>query len=206
MRQKKTILKGLVCVLFLIITGPISAQQLDFDVSFGFGAAKSGGHTQNKAELAFTVLSTFKIGVFGLDFSFGGTLNPNGNEKIFDPVQFNLDPSENGYTAISLLYRYPISHWFYLEPRLGYANIGRFIETDNGPTRVSKSNLSLGLGIGKKLSAITLAFRLQYLGLTANYRGIRRNTRIVQDETSYGAFIFRITYGFNLYRLFNNKG
>jgi hypothetical protein len=49
MRQKKTILKGLVCVLFLIITGPISAQQLDFDVGFGFGAAKSGGHTQDKA-------------------------------------------------------------------------------------------------------------------------------------------------------------
>ena len=88
------------------------------------------------------------------------------------------------------------------------------MSTDEGRDSVNTSNITLGLGIGKTVGPITLAFRYQYMGCTANYEGIVRTfidddtteeNIIRQSDVGFNLFIFRITYGFGLDKLFGKK-
>lgn len=206
----------LVVALCLMTGGWANAQDLNLEVGFGFGSARADGNTKVKGEFAFTFLKTYERGTFGIDIAFGGTLNPLGSDKVnfVDSDIFNLDPSENRYTSITLLYRYPIASVLYVEPRLGYSNLGFYVPTDDGRDNVKKSNLTLGLGIGKTLGRFTLAFRYQYMGRTANYEGIVRTfidddtiqeNTIRQNDVGFNLFIFRVSYGIGLDKLFGKK-
>jgi hypothetical protein len=195
--------------------GWTNAQDLNLEVGFGFGAARADGNVKDKGELAFTFLKAYDRGTFGIDIAFGGTLNPYGNDdsNYFDGDEFTIDPSENRYTSIALLYRYPIANIVYLEPRLGYSNLAFYVSTDEGRDSENTSNLTLGLGIGKTLGRFTLAFRYQYMGRTANYQNTRQfidddtinETVLRQSDVGFNLFIFRVTYGFDLDNLFGKK-
>ena len=209
-------LKELIVALCIVLVGPLSAQNLKLDVGFGFGAANADGNTKDKGELTFTLLKEHKFGVFGLDVAFGGTLNPLGSDKIsgLTVATFDVDPSENSYTSIALLYRYRLANILYVEPRIGYSSLGRDIDSNTGQTRVSRANLSMGMGVGKTLGRFTLAFRYQYLGRTASYQGINTviidnntssETHVRQSAASYGIFIFRVSYAIGLDNLFSKK-
>lgn len=209
-------LQQLVVALCLMTGGWTNAQDLNLEVGFGFGAARADGNVKDKGELAFTFLKTYDRGTFGIDFSFGGTLNPYGNDgnDYFDGEAFIIDPSENKYISVALLYRYPIANIVYVEPRLGYSNLGFYVSTDEGRDSENISNLTLGLGIGKTLGRFTLAFRYQYMGRTANYEGTVRSfidndtteeNTIRQNDEGFNLFIFRVAYGFNLGKLFGKK-
>ena len=206
----------LVVALCLLTGGWTNAQDLNLELGFGFGAATADANTKDKGELALTFLKAYERGTFGIDIAFGGTLNPYGNdgEDYFDGNEFTIDPSENRYTFITLLYRYPIANIVYVEPRLGYSNLGFYVSTNNGRDSENISNLTLGLGIGKTLGRFTLAFRYQYMGRTANYEGTVRTfidddtteeNTIRQNDVGFNLFIFRVAYGFNLGKLFRKK-
>lgn len=209
-------LQQLVVALCLMTGGWTNAQDLNLEVGFGFGAATADGNTKDKGELAFTFLKAYERGTFGIDIAFGGTLNPYGFDDVnfVDSDIFNLDPSENKYISIALLYRYPIASVFYVEPRLGYSNLGFYVSTDEGRDSENTSNITLGLGIGKTVGPITLAFRYQYMGRTANYEGTVRTfidddtteeNTIRQNDVGFNLFIFRVSYGFGLDKLFGKK-
>ena len=191
-----------------------NAQNLRLDLGFGFGAARSDGNIKDKGEVAFSLIKQLEKGSLGLDFAFGGTLNPYGNTNI-DSVssnEFNADPSENRFTSIALLYRYPVGKLGYLEPRLGYSDLNRYFPIEEDRLRVSSSNLTWGLGVGVTLlERFNLSFRYQYMGRTPSYEGINTNfnidgesidTLIRQRSASYNLFIFRVSYAIYLDKIF----
>ena len=184
----------------------MDGQKLNLDLGLGFGSSFGPSKNNIKREFFFSLLKTYDVGDFGIDLTVGGNLNPYRNPKnTKDSLVFNLNPSDNSYTSISFLYRYNTTNLFYLEPRIGYSSLGRYVETNNNQIRVSKSNMTFGLGIGKVVNKITFDLRYQYLGKTANYEGIVDNTLIKQDEANYSLIILRVSYSLGLDNLFKKK-
>ena len=167
-------LQQLVVALCLMTGGWTNAQDLNLEVGFGFGAARADGNVKDKGELAFTFLKAYDRGTFGIDIAFGGTLNPYGNDdsNYFDGDEFTIDPSENRYTSIALLYRYPIANIVYLEPRLGYSNLAFYVSTDEGRDSENTSNITLGLGIGKTVGPLPWPFAINIWGAPPTMRAL----------------------------------
>ncbi len=195
----------LLILIGLFMTFFTQAQNLNLDIGVGLGSTLINGENRAKGEFSFAFLRTQKFGTLGVEFAFGANLNPYGKLDIIEVTSFDLQITDNNYNSIQLLYRYPIATVFSVEPRIGYAELRRFVTTENGQEKLSSSNFSWGLGIVTTIQRLSIVLRYQNMGRTATYEGFYGPTLVQQDKASYSVILLKMSYRIGLDTLFKKK-
>lgn len=190
----------LLLVLLLLKIELINAQDTFMEIGVGIGNVFGNKNARGKGELHFNIIKSYQFGQIGLDISTGGNFIP-GITSIEDENIETLSSNDFKFTTLMGFYRLPIKQHLFVEARLGYSSLFSFVHTDD-TTKISQSNFTAGIGIGRHINNFTLSLRYQYLGVTPNYEGSRNMTIVKSNSESLGLLLFRISYRFDLKNLF----
>ncbi len=180
-----------------------NAQNLQIETGFAMGNVVGEEHSLGKAELHLSFLKCYKFGQLGLDFSTGGNFIP-GERSTTEGNTEILSPNDTKFGSITFLYRLPITKHIFVEPRMGYASLYAWVNTDDS-RRIQQSNFSAGVGLGAYVRRFTFSLRYQYYGRTADYMGSRDGTIIVSNSEHIDMIFLRWSYRFGLDKLFKPK-
>ena len=197
-------LKFLSLLSFCILNIQLNqAQYLFVEAGLGIGRVVDKEHAFGKGELTVNATKPFKFGELGLDVSFGGNFIPNSTNITIDNAEV-ISSSDSKFWAISILYRAPIKNIVFIEPRFGYSNLFSFVHTDDR-TRISQSNFTAGIGVGRSFNNIMLSLRYQYFGRTPNYTGVRNGMTVISNPEPLSMVLLRVSYRFTLENVFRRK-
>lgn len=183
---------------FIAITFPFyaSAQKNSMEVGIGIGNVAKRDHRLGKAELHLSLFRTFEFGKLGLDFASGGNFIPGESGISEDNIDI-ISSKDSRFASISLLYRVPIQKHIFVEPRLGYSSLSAFIHADDR-RKLRQPNFTAGLGLGLSLGNLSISFRYQYLGETADFAGFRGSTEVISNSEPVSLLLLRMSYSFKL--------
>ena len=181
----------------------LTAQELYLEGGAGFGNIPGESHRQGKGELFIGVYKPFGFGTLGFDLAGGGNLIPTSNE-IDELDRDIIAANDTRFTTVSLLYRRSLFKHLFIEPRMGFSTLSAYVHADE-QSRISSSNVTAGLGIGGRVEYFTLSLRYQYLGKTADFRGIRDDRLVIAPSEHISVILIRVGYRFDLSHLFEQK-
>jgi hypothetical protein len=176
------------------------AQNSQIETGLALGNVAGEAHSLGKGELHLNFLKCFGFGQLGLDFSTGGNFIPGERSTLEGNIE-TLSPNDSKFSAITFLYRLPISRQFFAEPRLGYASLFASVNTDD-TDKTRQANFSTGIGLGAYVKRFTFSLRYQYYGRTPDYQGTRDGTIVVSNPEPVDMIFLRWSYRFGLDRLF----
>lgn len=173
-----------------------AAQKNAVELGIGIGNVAQRDHRLGKAEVHFSLFRTFEFGKLGVDFASGGNFIPGESGISEDNIDI-ISSKDARFSSISLLYRMPFQKHIFVEPRLGYSSLSAFVHTDN-QRKLRQPNFTAGLGLGLSLGDLSLSFRYQYLGETADFAGFRGSTAVISNSEPVSLLLLRMSYSFKL--------
>ncbi|MCK8481508.1 hypothetical protein [Psychroserpens algicola] len=185
---------------FVLTLQFIHAQDTFMEVGVGIGNVIGNKNTRGKGEFHLNIMKSYPFGQIGLDFLTGGNFIPGSTNTGDENIEI-LSSNDFKFGAITFFYRLPIKKHLFVEPRFGYSSLFSFVHTDD-ETKINQSNFTAGIGIGGHINNFTLSLRYQYLGVTPNYEGTDNTITVKSNSESLGLLLFRISYRFNLKKIF----